>query len=127
MVQEDVVKKIMMVIAITFTSIMVVIFALSIGYVFNTIQIKSNLVDLELRIINLENRGISICKGCGAEYYTDGFVKYHDECPQCPVSEEQLDDWIKQLENAKCKVCYDAKKIIHKDGTERPCPECSHD
>lgn len=81
--------------------------------------------ELEDRIEQVEKRGISICKGCGAEYYTDGFITYHDECPQCPMTEEQLDDWIKELENAKCKVCFDKKKIINQDGTERPCLECT--
>ena len=80
---------------------------------------------LENRIGQVEKRGISICKGCGAEYYTDGFVKYHDECPQCPVTTEQLDEWIKQLKNAKCKVCYDSKEVMSKDGKVVPCPECT--
>lgn len=55
------------------------------------------------RIEKVEKHGIYICKGCGAEYYTDGFVKYHDECPQCPVTEEQLDEWIKKFEHEQNK------------------------
>lgn len=55
----------------------------------------------DVRLNKLENRRISICTTCKSEFYSEDLVEYIKDCPNCPMSDEEFQKLIDDINTNK--------------------------